>query len=280
MSETAAATPLSLLNEGRLADAIEAAKQLVKAKPAEPAPRALLGELMCLAGDFDKADGHLETAMMHAPQAAPNISLVRQLIRAAKARNECLDEGRPPELVGAPTPLLEQQLKLTMALRGGDTAAAEQLALAIDAERPRPSGTIGEAAFADLRDADETWTAFLEVLTSTGKYYWAPFASIESMNVLPPKSPKDLLFASCEMVIRGGPDGTVFLPMLYPGPPGDGADPPSEAMRLGRETHWTHPDDGPVRGVGQRVLLVDGEEKTLHELTDVRFTAPPSEEDQ
>ena len=50
------------------------------------------------------------------------------------------------------------------------------------------------------------------MLTSTGKYYWIPMERVEMIEFHDPARPRDLLWRRAHMVVRGGPDGEVFLP--------------------------------------------------------------------
>jgi type VI secretion system protein ImpE len=54
------------------------------------------------------------------------------------------------------------------------------------------------------------------------------------------------------MVVEGGPDGDVYLPVMYAG----SHEQADDRLRLGLATEWTDGETGPVRGIGQRELLV------------------------
>ena len=76
--------------------------------------------------------------------------------------------------------------------------------------------------------------SFFEVLTSTGKYFWIPLERVELVEFRPPERPRDLLWRPVHMIVRGGPDGEVYLPVLYAGSAADADD----QIRLGRTTEW------------------------------------------
>ena len=50
------------------------------------------------------------------------------------------------------------------------------------------------------------------------QYYWIPIARVESIEFHEPERPRDLLWRRTTGR-PGGPDGEVYLPVLYPGPP-------------------------------------------------------------
>jgi type VI secretion system protein ImpE len=107
----------------------------------------------------------------------------------------------------------------------------------------------------------------LEVLTSNGKYYWIPMERIERIEFRPPERPHDLLWRRVHMQVDAGPDGEVYLPVLYPGAPAEADD----KVRLGRATDWRGGDGSPVRGVGQRMFLVGNEGQSIMEFKEIAF---------
>ena len=75
---------------------------------------------------------------------------------------------------------------------------------------------------------------------------------IEQLEFKPPRFLRDLLWRPAEMVIRGGPEALVYVPVLY-----FGSHRSEDAeIRLGRKTDWQEMPGGPTAGVGQRMLLV------------------------
>jgi type VI secretion system protein ImpE len=111
------------------------------------------------------------------------------------------------------------------------------------------------------------------VLTSTGKYFWIPVHRIESLDFDAPTRPRDLLWRPCRMSVGGGPDGTVFLPTLYPGT----CEVPEPHLRLGRATEWSDEPDAPVRGCGLRTFLVGDNALTILELQSMHFARTDAE---
>jgi type VI secretion system protein ImpE len=136
-----------------------------------------------------------------------------------------------------------------------------------EGQRVKASGTCNGKAFTDLRDLDDLTAPVFEVLTSTGKYYWIPIERVELIEFRPPQRPRDLLWQRARMVVRGGPDGEVYLPTLYSGTHAEADD----ALRLGRATEWRGGDGAPVRGLGQRTFLVGDDAYPTLELTEITF---------
>jgi type VI secretion system protein ImpE len=253
-----------LFHEGDLAGAIEASNAAVKANPADLGGRLLLAELLLFDGNLQRADTMLETAGALDASAALIIAEFRQLVRAELSRRQVMTEGRLPDFLGQPTPAQTHLLQALASLRAGDVAAAADAAAAAEAIRPAVSGTSGDAAFADFRDADDLSAGNFEVLTTTGKYFWIPTERVVSMELHPAKRPRDLFWRRCSMIVRDGPDGDVYLPALYL------ADTKSSpALRLGRATEWT--ENAPIQGAGQRLFLVGEEGVPVQQLTTLEF---------
>ncbi len=255
----------SLFHAGRLMDAIAAASAALKAAPADLAARVLLAELLLFTGNVERADVILDAAADIAPDAAVVIAEFRQLLRAEMARRQLFRDGRVPEFLGDPPPACAATLAALVAMRAGDMAEAARCAATAEAARPRVPGRLNGAAFDDMRDVDDLCCAHLEVLTTTGKYFWIPTARIESIEFHPPKRPRDLYWRRASMVVNDGPDGDVYLPTIYTA---DDAT-LSDALRLGRATEWH--GETVVRGTGQRVFLVGDDAQGIMELGTLEF---------
>jgi len=258
---------------GRLNDAIAAMNEEVKRKPTDPALRGFLSELLCFAGDLERADRMLETAQHQSPETAVGISMFRQIIRAEQARRDFFESGRVPEVLGEPTPALQRLLEASIAVRDGDSTGALKLMEEAEGERPQIRGTCNGQAFEGCRDLDDLLAPVCEVLTSTGKYYLVPWEQIESMEFHPPEHPRDLAWRRVHMIVKGGPDGEVFIPALYPSTYLQD----DERTKLGRATDWSGGEQELVRGLGQRILLFGEEDLPILSLKQVVIEHPDEE---
>lgn len=266
MSE-APTTAGSLFRQGRLDDAVAAASAAVKAQPSDLAARVLLAELLLFAGNLERADVILDAASGVDPGAAVVMAEFRQLLRAETARRQLFRDGRVPEFLGEPTPAQRASLAALVALRAGDFDTAAREAAAAEASRPRAGGRAGESRFDDFRDTDDLLAGTFEVLTTTGKYFWIPTERVASVIFHAPKRPRDLYLRRASMDVREGPDGEVYLPVVYTDP-GAAASP---EQRLGRESDWRELAPGLVRGVGQRTFLVGEDARGMMELAQLEF---------
>lgn len=254
--------------EGDLDSAIAAAGEAVRAAPGSSVPRLLLAELLLFDGDFARAETLLSALDLMVPDLGLVVAEFRQLVRAALSRHRTFFEGAVPSFIDQPTAAQQTALRGLMHLRAGDSSAAAQAASELEAARPRVPGRWNaeerSATFDDLRDADDLLAGSFEVLTTTGVYYWIPTERLELLEFHAPKRPRDMVWRRCTASVRGGPDGDVYVPVLYPR---DQMQP--DAIRLGRHTEWT--ESAPVRGFGQRLLLAGDEGLPLLSIKKISF---------
>ncbi len=258
---------VSAFNQGKLNESIDLATQLVKQQPGEVNHRNLLCELLIFRGEFSRVDKQLETVTLQDTNLSVAMSLFRQLLRAAMARQECFEQGRPPELLGEPTDLVRKQLELWLARREERAADVDRLAAEVEESRTRLTGTCNGQRFDEFRDANDFTCFFFEVLTSTGKYYWIPFDTVESVEFFRPSRPREALWCRARMIVNNGPDGEVYIPAIYLG----SAETNNEAIQTGRSVDWIGNESGCVQGIGQRLFLVGDTDHTLLDLNEIVF---------
>jgi type VI secretion system protein ImpE len=262
-----------LFHAGKLREAIAAVVEEVRQRPTDASRRLLLAELICFTGDLERADKHLDAVGHQDPEALPWIQVFRHLIRAEEARQQHFAEGRLPEFLAPPEEVERLLLEGSIRLREGSITEAAEIFAQAEAARPRVSGSLDEQPFDDIRDLDDRTASILEVLTSSGHYYWVPLARVESIEFVSPERPRDLLWRQARLIVRGGPDGEVYIPALYAG----SASRDDDAIRLGRLTDWEGGDNQqPARGLGQRIFLVGDDAIPILELGSLTFD-PPAE---
>jgi type VI secretion system protein ImpE len=255
----------ALLDADQLNEAISVMNGMVRAKPKDIDCRANLVELLCYSGNLERADKLLDAITELDPTAAVGVALFRQLVRAEQARVQFYEEGRLPEFVAKPDPLCELELRASVLLREGDEKGAAALIEERDSLRRPVAGTTGGEAFDDFRDLDDVNASHLEVLTSTGKYFWTPVSAVQEIEFRAPQRRRDLIWRRAALSISGGPDGEIFVPAIYV------AKDSAAAQRLGHVTDYVGGDDTPVRGLGLRSFLVGDDSKTIMELGSLKF---------
>jgi type VI secretion system protein ImpE len=107
---------------------------------------------------------------------------------------------------------------------------------------------------------------------AAGSYLWLPLAHIESIRMEAPKRVRDLIWIPA--ILKTGSKcgglnlGEVMIPALTPFAFRNA----DNTVRLGRQTIWEEVDGTQVP-VGQKVLLVNGEEFPILEVRTLEFPA-------
>ena len=247
-------TPTELYRAGRLADAIAAQLADVKANPADHGRRLFLFELAAFAGDWDRARRQLDAVKYDNPDQEMSVAGYRALLDAEDARSRVFRDGVMPEFLLPPPQWVYARLEAVAALKAGKAAEAAARVAESDEAATVVAGILNGKPSVGLRDADDLFGPIIEVMAK-GVYYWVPLEQVEGLAANPPRFPRDLIWFPAKLNVKGGPAGDMFIPTRYPGTTA-AAD---EALKLARATDWPEPGDGPVRGLGLR-LLASGED--------------------
>jgi len=263
-------TARELLSNGDLTLALEQAFQHVKAHPLDTQDRKLLFELLCFAGKWDRAAWQLDALEnTSADQAARDLVLCRDLLGAQSERERFLFAGSPPRFFIEPPSTLASVLNAWDRFRAGEAAEAAEQLERFEAGRLAPRGRLDSVPFEDFRDTDDLLAGVLEAF-ARGAYYWIPWEDIQYLDVQPPRSVRDLLWAPAKIAMAQGVLGEIYLPCLYPASAGQSDD----LVRLGRKTAWTSVGCGLSRGVGLKTFLANDAFRTIFELRDLHFDTP------
>jgi type VI secretion system protein ImpE len=230
-------TAKELYRAGKLNEAIQAVSQELRNNPTDLKQRTFLFELLCFAGEYDRAEKHLAVLSEGSAEAATGALLYRAALAAERSRNDLFEKKDYP------------------------TARV--------ATRP---GTLDGKPFEELEDADERVGARLEIFAA-GQLMWIPFEHVASVEIAAPKRLRDLLWAPALVhtgpSFRGAELGEVLIPVLAPFSFRHADD----AVKLGRSTVWEEQPDGQFVPFGQKMLLVDGEEIPILEVRRIEVTA-------
>jgi type VI secretion system protein ImpE len=263
-------TALDLYYAGKLKDAIAAATDQVRKAPTDNNARTFLAELLMFAGDLDRADRQYEALSTQDPQAAVHVAMQRQLLRAEQARQKFFTDGAVPDFLEQPNERLQLIMKASIALREKDYAGASKLLGEAEALFPKLKGQCDGQAFEGFRDLDDLTASIFEVLAPNGKYYWIPMENVVSVTFTPHQRTRDLLWRRGRIVLKSDIDTETFFPAIYPGSHLDA----DQRFALGQMTDWRAAAEGaPVRGVGQRTVLVGDADRPFVELKELKFEA-------
>jgi len=236
-------TAKELFQAGKLEEAVRVLSAELRDNPADARRRTFLFELLCFAGQFDRAEKQLEVLARESPASEAGALLYRGAILAERTRQEIFAKGEFPR----------------------------------QAEDAPVAGTLNGKPFRSLSDADPRIGARLEVLAAGG-YLWLPLAHLASVQIGPPRRLRDLLWLPA--MVRAGAAmksreiGEVLLPVLSPLSWRHADD----EVRLGRVTVWEEDEEGNQVPFGQKLLLVDGEEFPLLEVRSLEIAEAPAAE--
>ena len=263
-------TAKELLDVGRLDEAVRELVAQVKAKPADTSLRVFLFELLCFAGEFDRAVKQLDVIAGQGTGVGTELAVqvYRQLIAAETMRQQVFHGDALPKFLLPPPAYIDRYVMMVKALGRTPKEAAAMLPEA-EEQVPALAGRIGGRQFSSVRDADDRVAPVLEAFHGA-TYLWLPLEQIRRIEVTAPKSLRDLMWAHARVETYDESMGDVFVPALYV----DTARHADAQVRLGRMTQWDAVQDELVCGSGRRVFLIDDEEVSLFELTDLQIDPP------
>ena len=226
-----------LFQAGKIEEALKTLAAELRNDPTDVRRRTFLFELLCFAGEFDRAEKQLDLLSDLSKEAGMGTLLYRSAIQAERLRREMFDTKNFPKT----------------------------------AIEPVTQSVLNGAAFGSIEDADPRIGARMEVFAA-GSYLWLPFAHIQSIRMEAPKRLRDLIWIPA--ILKTGPQcgglnlGEVMIPALTP----LAFRHSDNAVRLGRQTVWEEVDGAAVP-MGQKLLLVDGEEFPILEVRTLEFPA-------
>ena len=230
-----------LFDAGRVTEAIAALGAWLRNNPADVSQRTFLFELLCFAGQYDRAEKQLSVLSQGAPEAQLGATMYYAALHADRERERLFRTEAFPE-----------------------SEAPDQL-----------RGTLNGKPFSAIRDADPDIGARLEVYAA-GAYIWLPFRHVASLQMAPPRRLRDTLWAPAAVTtaesFQATELGEVLIPALYPFSWKD----PEERVWLGRETAWSQDAEGKQYPSGQKIFLVDGEEFPLLEVRSLKLAEKPA----
>lgn len=247
----------------------------IRSQPADADLRAAFTQLLCLEGNWTRAQAQLKSWLALTPQAQPTVTLLEQTIQGELTREKVLAGEAHPTMPDAHWPWVAQLVN-ALAQPEEAASASRQAALeqaeAVSGELTLQDGTTH--TFDWLMDGDSRFGPVCELIVN-GRYFWLPFNAIEEMEFQPPASVTDLAWRHTRVQLRDGSEQVCQIPARYP------VDAQTEdRFRLGRTTEWQPlaGDDAQYIGQGQKVWLNDSAEFPLLDLARVRFTGAAADE--
>jgi type VI secretion system protein ImpE len=229
-----------LFQAGKLDEAVQALGAELRDNPADARRRTFLFELLCFAGEYQRAEKQLDVLASDGRAAEMGTMLYRAALHAERIRQAIFEQKDYPSTGPAP-------------------------------EAPA-AGSLNGTPFTFFSDADRRLGARLEVFAA-GDYLWIPFEHISSIELEAPKRLRDLLWSPA--LVRTGPAfkgkelGEVLLPVISP----LSWKHANNQVRLGHVTEWEDDGTGNMVPLGQKMFAVDEDEIPILEIRKLEFAA-------
>jgi type VI secretion system protein ImpE len=229
----------TLFEAGKLDEAIQSLGVELRDNPTDVRRRIFLFELLSLAGEYDRAEKHLDVVAQGSHEAGMGALLYHSALHAARTRRDMFRSGDLPTTSGDQT----------------------------------VPGTLNGKPFQTLYDADPRIGPRIEIFAA-GQYTWIPLEHVASITMEPPKRLRDLIWAPARVV--PGPKfrelelGEVLIPALTP----FAYEHDDPEIRMGRATDWEALDgDEGFAPVGQKLFMVDDKPVPLLDVRHLEFHA-------
>jgi type VI secretion system protein ImpE len=258
-----------LFDAGNLSEAIEQVTQDVKSNPRELKSRIFLFELLCFAGEFQRADRQLDAIAQTSGdvKVEMGVQAYRSALQAETARHGFFTgTNRMPKFFSEPPAYAAIHIEAAAKLRENQPEPLEKLLQEGERLRSPVRGESNGKRFGDFKDGDDLICPFLEVFFQSD-YFWLPFEQIKSMEIQQPSTLRDLLWTPIKVELRDRPLGNVLVPALYYGSHRD----PNDLIKLGRMTDWKSIGNETLLGLGQRTFFADDNECPLLEVRKIEF---------
>jgi type VI secretion system protein ImpE len=230
---------LSHFRAGRLGEAIESAGAEIRMHPLDLRLRTFLFELLCFAGDFDRAEKQLAALSGQDSAADAGAMLLKGLLYAHRTREDTF--------AVAPALAEEEVYQGPLTLNGME--------------------------FAGCTDEDPRVGASLEVYQG-GRYRRIPFREVERVTIAPPSSLRDLLWIPATIALKqstGSDDSEIFahVPALAP----QSSSHSDSAVKLGRLSVVEENGQGVALPFGTKLLICGSEEVSLLDVRSLVFAS-------
>src|SRR5947209_9402883 len=131
-----------LFEAAKLRDAIEQLISEVKANPTDASRRTFLFELLCFAGEWDRAEKQLDVIGHQSTQAELGVMVYRANIKAERERRRLFEEGVQPHFLKEPPAYVDMHVAAINQMREGKLSEARATLDRAEEERPAISGKI------------------------------------------------------------------------------------------------------------------------------------------
>jgi type VI secretion system protein ImpE len=230
---------VALYRAGQLKPAITALGDELKKQPLDAKRRTMLFELLCFAGEYDRAEKQLDMLADSSKEAIAGILVYKAALHAERTRQEMFARGQFPA----------------------------------DSARSSGPAVVNGTPCAAFTDVDPRIGDHLEVFIA-GSYTWIPLEYVASLAIETPAKLRDLIWVPARLEVtpafRLQELGEVLLPVLSP----LSWKHEEDAVRLGSTTVWEDDERFGQVPFGQKIFAADDQEMALLEVRSLSFEHP------
>src|SRR5574338_101670 len=152
--------------------------------------RVFLFQLLCVLGQWERAQTQLELCAQMDPAALAMRDMYRDAILCERVRSDVFLGIRSPMLFGEPEGWIALLIESLIRAGRGEAGAAEKLRSDAFEQAPTTAGTLDDQPFDWIADADMRLGPVLEAIVN-GRYYWIPFSRLSRIDIEEPTDLRD-----------------------------------------------------------------------------------------
>jgi protein involved in temperature-dependent protein secretion len=257
----------ALLRAGDLDGARASLVEAVRRGPQDQPARMFLFQLLCISGEWDKAQIQLRALAQLSPEAQMLAVAYSQAIEAEKFRAQVFAGTAQPALLVKSSGWAGDLTGALAALCQGRIEDAEALREKAFEAAPDTPGDLDGTPFEWIADGDARFGPALEAIIA-GQWGLVPFDAIEKVESEGPRDLRDIVWLPVQLAFKTGQSVAALLPARYPGTELR----TDTSLRLTRGTDWVDQPWGQA-GVGQHEWsLSDGADVGILSLRRLAFS--------
>ena len=274
------------LREGDPDAALKSLQDGVRVRPADAKLRVFLFQLLCVMGQWPRAQTQLELCGELDAGTLAMVNTYREALKCENLREAVFAGKNTPMVFGKPQAWVALLIEALRCDARGDHASAARLREDALEAAPATSGKLagkladnpaGDPAaspdgtpFEWIADADSRLGPVLEAIIN-GRYCWVPFSALTKVVIEAPADLRDLVWSAAQLEFSNGGSSVALIPTRYPGT----AEQADGALRLARRTEWLELGATHFRGLGQRVLATSAADVDLLQVREITLQPEP-----
>ncbi len=238
------------LSQGQIQTSLDLLIRSIKASPKDAGLRSAFIELLCIYGDFERADEQLMQCIKIYPEYLAGASQLRHLVKAAQARKDFSLGAASATVLSNNEETAKSLVSLNISLTQRDFSLAYEHSHNLENSRVAKGFSLNGTFYSDVRDIDDRLGGYIELFSSAGNYFLVPISDINTLEMKAANSLLESIWRPVEFDITGLGEGEAHMPLTY-------LDSETDTQKLGRETDWKQiGSEDMYLGLGQKCWLV------------------------